>query len=341
MTSVSLSLLWIQLIVLAVAIVISATYLTKSADVIAFKTGLGRSFIGVVMLATATSLPELGTGLTSVISISGYEGINLAAGDVFGSNIFNLLIIGLLDILWRNGSIFRSVSKESIYMGFLGILLMAIPIIGILVHKNFNFLQIFPLSPITLILLVAFTLSLYFLYKKEKPDDDFSDSESYMQESLFKSFMIYFIAATAVVVAAIFLARIGDAIAIKMDVSHGIVGTQFLALCTSLPELAASVAAIRIMAPQLAISNLLGSNLFNMGFVLFLDDVAYSQLPIWELFSYIHLLTALVGIIMTGVVLVSVMKSNKNSFLLFGKLSIGSMILILLYVITSILVFVI
>ena len=96
----SLPFLWVQLTVLAIIIVFSATYLTKSADVIAIKTGLGRSFVGVVMLATATSLPELGTGLAAVTVISGYEGVNLAAGDVFGSNIFNLLIIGYFLEKW-------------------------------------------------------------------------------------------------------------------------------------------------------------------------------------------------------------------------------------------------
>ena len=59
------------------------------------------------------------------------------------------------------------------------------------------------------------------------------------------------------------------------------VGTQFLAISTSLPEFAASYAAVRIGAPDLAIANLLGSNLFNMGFVLFIDDVAYVDGPLW------------------------------------------------------------
>ncbi len=99
----SLPLLWTQLAILAVIILVAATQLTKSADVIAFKTGLGRSFVGVVLLATATSLPELGTGISSVAVIGGNSGADLAAGDAFGSNIFNLLIIGILDLLWRKG----------------------------------------------------------------------------------------------------------------------------------------------------------------------------------------------------------------------------------------------
>ena len=83
------------------------------------------------------------------------------------------------------------------------------------------------------------------------------------------------------------------------------VGTQFLALSTSLPELAASFAAIRIGAPELAISNILGSNMFNMGFVLFLDDVAYTKGALWTEISEIHTLTTVVAMLMTAVVVIA------------------------------------
>ena len=77
--------LWLQLLGAAGIILVASTFLAKSADVIAIKTGLGRSFIGVVLLATATSLPELGLGVSSITL---YDAPDLAAGDAFGSNIF-------------------------------------------------------------------------------------------------------------------------------------------------------------------------------------------------------------------------------------------------------------
>ncbi|MDA1349850.1 MAG: sodium:calcium antiporter, partial [Chloroflexi bacterium] len=95
----AVALLWLQLAVAAAFILGASNYLARSADVIALKTGLGRSFIGVVLLATATSLPEFGTGVSS---ISLFNEPDLAAGDAFGSNVFNLLIIGLLDLFWRD-----------------------------------------------------------------------------------------------------------------------------------------------------------------------------------------------------------------------------------------------
>ena len=117
MDSLSLPVLWIVLAGLAGTILVSATHLTKNADIIAFKTGLGRSFVGVVLLATATSLPELATGVSSVLSVGGSGGADLAAGDAFGSNLFNLLIIGVLDLMWRRGPILNSLGSAPALVG--------------------------------------------------------------------------------------------------------------------------------------------------------------------------------------------------------------------------------
>ena len=88
------TLLWFQLACSAGVILFAATYMADSAETISIRTGLGRTFIGVVMLATATSLPELGTGVSSIVWL---DEPDLAAGDAFGSNLFNLLIIGVLE----------------------------------------------------------------------------------------------------------------------------------------------------------------------------------------------------------------------------------------------------
>ena len=93
------SLLWFQLAGMALIILFASKYLVRSADIIAVETGMGRSFVGVLLLATATSLPELATGVSSIILLGEPD---LAAGDAFGSNLFNLLIIGILDLIWKN-----------------------------------------------------------------------------------------------------------------------------------------------------------------------------------------------------------------------------------------------
>ena len=79
-----------------------------------------------------------------------------------------------------------------------------------------------------------------------------------------------------------------------------------------MPELAASIAALRLGAPDLAVTNVLGSNLFNMGFVLFLDDIAYADGALWYGISDIHMLTASVAIVMTAILIAGVIVHRQR-----------------------------
>jgi cation:H+ antiporter len=78
--------IWAQFVVSAALIVVAAMQLAKYGDIIAIRTRMGGMFIGVLLLAGATSLPEL---LTTISSVN--QGVpNLAAGNLFGSNMFNM-----------------------------------------------------------------------------------------------------------------------------------------------------------------------------------------------------------------------------------------------------------
>jgi len=300
--------LWIQLAIAAGAILWAATYMAGAADVIAVRTGLGRTFIGVVMLATATSLPELGTGVTS-IGVLGEP--DLAAGDAFGSNLFNLLIIGLLDFFWRDGPLLNRVSYSAALIGALGILVIGVAAMAIFVHQESTFASGFALSPLSVVLLLTFAAAMYILYRSEQ-NGERGEEEDEPSQSLRRAFGIYGISAAVVVGAAVWLAFVGDSLAEELGLERSFIGTQFLALSTSLPELAASIAAIRLGAPELAISNVLGSNLFNMGFVLFIDDAVYVDGPIWEVVASVHVFTALAAVLMTAVVIIALMTQERG-----------------------------
>ncbi len=343
-----LALLWLLLAVTAAVILVASNFLAKSADVIAFKTGLGRAFIGVILLATATSLPELGTGVSS---IAWRDQPDLAVGDAFGSNLFNLLIIGLLDLFWRNGPILSSVSIATVFVGALGIAVISLAAIAMLIHGYTDSMSGWTISPVSVLILGVFLIAMYLIYKfEQRPRDDGEyvasgsteedDEEQYAGESLLRVSVIYALSAGCVIGAAILLAYVGDEIAHKMGWEASFVGTQFLAFSTSLPEMAACFAAIRINAPELAITGVLGSNLFNMGFILFMDDVALIGAPLWEPgnISSIHALTAVIAMLMTAVVIVSVItrgRGRPNKFFT-GE----ALILIGLYIAASVLVFV-
>ena len=130
---------------------------------------------------------------------------------------------------------------------------------------------------------------------------------------------------------------VGDSLADDLGWERSFVGTQFLAFSTSLPELAASFAALRINAPQLAISNVLGSNLFNMRFILFMDDLIYTDGSIWAVVESIHILTAVFAIIMTCVVLVGLTSRGRSRPT--KLLTFESVLLIFMYIVTSVAIF--
>jgi len=327
--------LWLQLIVAAGAILFAATYMAGAADVIAIRTGLGRTFIGVVMLATATSLPELGTGISSITLV---DQPDLAAGDAFGSNLFNLMIIGLLDFFWRDGPLLNRVSFTAALIGALGILVIGFAATGIFVHQEASFANGFAMSPVSFAVLLTFIAAMYILYRAEQSDGaSGGDEDDDPSRSLRGAFGVYGISAAVVVGAAVWLAFVGDSLADEYGLERSFIGTQFLALSTSLPELAASVAAIRLGAPELAISNVLGSNLFNMGFILFVDDALFVDGPIWEVVSDVHIFTALAAVLMTAVVIIALMTQERGRPGRF--FTFEAVMLVALYVGASVLVY--
>ena len=333
----TIGLLWLQLAISAAVILGAATFLARSADIIALKTGLGRSFVGVVLLATATSFPELGTGVSSITL---FDEPDLAAGDAFGSNLFNLLIIGLLDLFWRDGPILTRVSTTSVVVAALGVAVIALAALGIVIHSQTSTTAGWYVSPVSVVMLLVFLVAMYMIYKFEPTGEDKSgpeDSDQYAADSLSRAAVTYSLAAVVVIASAIWLAHTGDDLAEEMGWEASFVGTQFLAFSTSLPELAASFAAIRIRAPELAITGVLGSNMFNMGFILFMDDLAYTDGALWAGISEIHTLTAIMAMLMTAVVIVALVNRSRERPGRFW--TIEAVTLIGLYVTASVLVF--
>ena len=335
-----LTLLWIQLAAAAALILVAAHFMVPSADAIAHKTGLGRTFVGVVMLATATSLPELGTGVSSILIVGEAD---LAAGDAFGSNLFNLLIVGLMDLYWRRGHVLSSVNPTAALVGVLGILVISIAVGAMVIHNLTPVTGAWFISPMSVLLLATFIGAMFFIYRMEVgPDntdesDDELEANNYENESLSKSFLIYFLTAAVVVGAAIWLAIVGDHLSDAMGWEKSFMGTQFLALSTSLPEFAASFAALRLGAPDLAITNVLGSNLFNMGFILFMDDVVLTTGVLWLEVSAVHMLTGVIAIVMTALVVMGILsrRTGPKRF----PISFYGGAMIALYIAVSVLVF--
>lgn len=120
--------IWIQFLAAALVIVFAGVRLARFGDMLGEKTGLGRSWVGVVLLAATTSLPELftGFGATALAALP-----NIAVGDVLGSCMFNLLILSFMDAIQPEPLSTRAHQGHALSIGF-GLLLIGIAGLGLL-----------------------------------------------------------------------------------------------------------------------------------------------------------------------------------------------------------------
>ena len=315
-----------------------------SSSKIATKLGLGHTFVGIVLLATATSLPELATGISSITL---YKAPDLAAGAAFGSNIVNLLIIAIADVMWPRGPMLASVSRGPIIVAILGIIIIFIATLSTAVHHWTDIFDHWYISPLSIILILFFLVAAYVVYRIDNKKENSGNTKTKVSSIINRldsetkrAFAFYIISSLCIIGTSIWLSEVGDKLAETLQWEESFVGTQFLAVSTSLPELATTIAALRLGNPEMAIANLLGSNLFNMGFVLFADEIAVTNGSLWSTISLSHVITGLTGIFMTIIIVATLLirRHHPQSFS-FKRINLESCILIIIYIVASAAIF--
>ncbi len=323
-------LVWLKFLLCLVVIFFAGTKLARYGDVIAEKTGLGGLWIGILLMATATSLPELFTGISAVALVGAP---NLALGDAFGSNLFNLMIIAVLDILHREGPLLIRVRIGQLLLGGLSIVLIALATLAIFFSTSIPGLHIGWVSIFTPLLIAIYLLSLRRAFHHERSQQAQAIEEvkilHYEGISLPRAYTNYSIAAAVVIAGAIWLAFVGEEITEMTGWGSTFVGSFFLAAVTSTPEVVVSITALSMGAADMAVANMLGSNMFNMGIVLASDDLFYRAGPLFEDASINHVFSGLVAILMTCVIVVELASTSRKKVL--PGVSWYSIVLIALY----------
>lgn len=324
--------IWLLFAFVSAVIVVAGYFLSGYGDVIAEKTGLSGSWVGLALLATVTSLPELVTGISSVAAA---DETDIAVGDVLGSCVFNLLILALLDAVYRKGSIFTESRKGHLVIAAYGILLLGMSAAGLLLAQagRMPTLAHVGLYAPAFILVYLAAMHAAFRYEREEVAEfEAAQAERYPHVTLRQAGTRYAVAAVAVVAAGSMLPFIAADLADQMGWSHSFVGTQFVAAVTSLPEVTVTLAALRMGAIDMAIANLLGSNLFNIA-ILAVDDVFYLQGPLLADVSPVHTVTALSAIAMSAVVVIGLLTRPRER--IGGVVSWPSLALVVIYLINS------
>jgi cation:H+ antiporter len=309
--------LWLQFAAVTAVIVFAGYHLSTYGDVIAEKTGMGRTWFGVILMASVTSLPELITGASSVLL---FDLPNIAIGDVLGSCMFNMLIIALLDVLSGPTPITARAHQGQVLAAGFGVLMLGIAGISISGGQRIPAVGWVGSYSLAFLITYAIAMRMVFLFEKRRIAELISErveAARYEKVTLKKAVIHYAVNAMLVIAAATYLPHLADQIAETTGLGRTFVGSIFVALSTSLPELVVSVAAVRIDATDLMFGNLLGSNLFNMA-ILALDDLLYIKGPILGDAAPAHLVTANAAMAMTAVAVIGLTYRVSKKRLLFA-----------------------
>lgn len=288
---------WIQFLISAVVIVLAANQLAKYSDVIAMRTGMGRMFVGILLMAGVTSLPEL---LTTISAVN--QGVpNLAAGNLLGSNMINMFLLAVIDILYRKERLLRKAALKHALSGSLAVFMIGLVVFFIMADIQ---VSVGWVGVDSLIIIAAYVIAIRLIQTNmtvatssapvEIPDG---------MPSLRKGVIGFSIAALALILITPLMVRSSIGIAEVTGLGTTFVGTTLVALVTSLPELVTTVAALRLGADDMAIGNLFGSNLFNM-FALALTDFFYLQGSFFSVIDPAFLLVGMLGLLMTSMGLI-------------------------------------
>lgn len=326
---------WFQFLAGALLVIIAGIKLTRSADVLGRALGLGTGWAGVLLLPLATSLPELVTSLRAAI----IQAPDLAAGNLFGSNLFNITIIALIDLMQGKDSIFLRVKKGHVLAASLGILLMSISGTGILLA--FPFLGGNWIGLDTVLLMGGYLAAAILLTAYEKHDNSslakhssackgekIVEKDKYLALTPPRWAFLHFIAASAIILfAGVALTDASDLIALETGLGRTFVGSIMLAVATSLPEVVTTTTAVRLGRLDMAIGNIFGANVYNM-FILALTDLSYLPGSLLQSIAPEHLFTIAMAIILTLMAIIGLVRPSRRSI---GRLSFNSIFIVIGY----------
>ncbi|PLX70806.1 MAG: sodium:calcium antiporter [Denitrovibrio sp.] len=316
---------YILFLLSAAVVIFAGVKLSEYGDALAEVTGIGRSFIGITLLALFTSLPEL---ISTIGALTLVDNPDLAFGNVYGSNMFNMLTIFLLDAYFRKTDVYSGISESNILTALYAAIVTIFSALGFYIN-----IYIGPISVVTLVVLMLFIYSSYISYKVIEKDEEESNGVTLTLSGVVLRMGA---AAFAIVLAGLMLSKSADAIAISTGLGGSFVGSFFLAVVTSLPEVAACYGAIRIGSVNMAMGNLFGSNLFNIA-IIPVADLIYVKGPIFQYVSKGHITAAIFATVAILIPIAAIRERNFRTKI-FG-VTFHSYIIVLLYMVYSVYIY--
>lgn len=261
---------WLIFLLSAGAVAGAGMRLARDGDIIAKGTGLGGMWVGAILVAAATSLPELTTDINAVLQ--GHP--SLAVGDLVGSSMANMMILAVADLIARSPRLLTRVAVNQALVGTLGICLTILAALGMIAGGD---LEVIPFGWATLVIGLVYVTGMRLLHRNREEPPFMTPAEAAEQKlaaAEVRRAMVWFAGgALVILISAPFLAASTAMLAEQLGISTGFAGLFFLAITTSLPEAAVTYGSVRAGAYNLAVGNLLGSSCFNMAALVPLDLV--------------------------------------------------------------------
>ncbi len=313
---------WLQFAGSAALLVLAATQLARYGDAIAVRTRLGGMLVGTILLAAATSLPEF---LTTINAI-GQNVPDLAAGNIFGSSMFNMFVLGVLDMANWRVRVLRQVAMRHALTASMATLLTGAAALFVLVKLN---IQIAWVGLDSLLIIALYFFGVWVIRTGGVvPAPVEAIAPDAKTPRLLHALIGFSVATAVLVVISPWMVSSSAKIAKTTGLGTGFVGALLVATVTSLPEVVTSVAATRLGAHDLAVGNLFGSNVFNM-FALALADFFYTPGRFLERIDARFAIVAAIGLVLTNLGLIGNLARLERRLLF---VEIDALLLILGYV---------
>lgn len=313
---------WFTFFITAAIVVVAAIKLAEYSDVIAVRTKLGGMFVGTILLAGATSLPEM------IASISSFRlgEPNLAAGNFFGSNMVNILLLAIIDLVNYNVPLLRRIAINHSLTAALSSVLMVVAIISLLADVDITIGWV----GVDSLLLIGLYFGGIWLIRREESQTALDAVEVVPGAefpSLRRGVVGFSVSALILVLVVPVLVNSSSEIATLTGLGTGFIGTALLSVITSLPELLAAFAAVRMGSFDLAVGNLFGSNVFNM-LAMGISDLFYTNGRFLGDIDPSFALVGLLGVLLTNMALVGNLARVERKFFF---VEIDSLAIILVY----------
>ncbi|MBU0591146.1 sodium:calcium antiporter [Candidatus Micrarchaeota archaeon] len=260
-----------DLIILAISMLVlsnSASLVVQSSLKLSSYFNISQIAIGFLLIAISTSLPELSLSVTS--SIAG-EGA-LSAGDVFGSNTANILLILGIGAFFYNGI---KISEKNLRE--IGIILLLTTLISVYIiyssaieKRGLGFFE-------GIILLSIFAVYVYGKLKKKNHLEEGYNGETITKKMALNAFVMFCSGVIAIIISSAFVVSSAISISEFFGIAHSFIGATIIAIGTSLPELSTTIYALKNKHYGIVLGNIAGSNITNLGLVF---GVALSINPI-------------------------------------------------------------